>query len=140
MKTIYAGARYYKVQPGIVDDPGFPYIELGPPTTPTFTGTMIVQFNPGNDFDGSFVVTARPIGTAADAANVPFVPIAYRVLSLNDVPQFNAVGGPPWTDAQITGVATIAIPASGLTIALLTAWNAGSCDITPFGVQGSPAM
>lgn len=138
--TIYAGARQYKVTTATAQVPGFPYLELGPAGTTSGVSTFMVQFNPGEDFAGDFVVMGRTMGIAADAADVPFVPIPYRVGSLNNIAQVvNGVGW-PWSLDPISTAALIQIPANGLSVVLMNGLTAGSMQLTMWDLSGGSAV
>src|ERR1700742_3619813 len=91
-------------------------LELGPAGTTTSVSTYVVQFNIDGSWSGSFVVMGRTMGTAADQANVPFEPIPYRRVSLNNVAQEYAIVSDPIGTAAI-----IQAPATGMSIGLLVA-------------------
>lgn len=132
--TIRAGGRYYKVTPGIVNVPGYPFIELGPGSTGKVTGYVTVQFAPSLDFQGQFIVVSRPFGGAADDVNTPFVPVMYKLLSLNDVAQPQTLQGDP-----ISGAAQIVVQAPCTSIALLSTCAQGFCELTIWQGEG-PAL
>lgn len=137
LPTIHAGARYFKVTTATAQIPGHPYIEIGVAGTQTLTSTMIVQFTPSEDFAGDFAVLARTLGKAADTNDVPFIPVPYQVGNLNNVAQVVDGRGWPWATAAIGQTAIIAVPASGLSLALLNGLTAGSMQITTWDVNGS---
>ena len=150
--TINAGARRYLIQATTQNNPGWPLVELGPGGTTQQVSTMVIQFTPQAGWVGAFVVMARAMGTAADEVDVPFVPVPYRVGSLEDVAQVSAGEfGWPWAwDATmnngaggvppITGNALIQVPCTGQSICLVVTRDAGECYVTPWGVQGSSAL
>jgi hypothetical protein len=134
--TIHASNRSYRVVPATANVPGFPFLEIGPAGTSSSVSVHMVQFSPSINFDGAFVVEGRVMGTASDSANVPFVPIPYRRVSLANVAQEYAIV----TDA-ITGAATIQIPANGLSVVLqMSVPTQGYCDIVMWDLQGSSAI
>lgn len=133
--TIKAGNRSYKVTTSTELMAGFPFLEIGPAGTTSFVSTLIVQFKPDENFAGDFVVMGRTLGTAADSADVPFVPIPYRVVSLNDVAQDYSM-----VSAPIAGSAMIQIPANGMSVALLDGLTAGSMQLTMWDLQGGSAI
>lgn len=133
--TIKAGARKYKVTESTARLDGHPYIELGPAGTSTLVSTFMVQFNPDENFAGDFVVMGRTMGVAADSVDVPFVPIPYRIVSLNNVAQdYDLVS------AAIAGPALIQIPANGLSVVLINGLTAGSMQLTMWDLSGSSAV
>lgn len=130
--TIRAGGRYFGVTPSIVSTPGFPYIEIGPGGTGAQIGAVLIQFAPSLSFQGQFIVCARPLGKAADDVNTPFVPVYYRLASLNDVAQpYTLVNDP------ISGSAQIIVPSPGTSIALLATCSDGQCDLTSWLLEGN---
>lgn len=133
--TIHAGARSFLVTIDTANRPGHPYIELGVAGTNELTSTMIVQFTPDQNFSGNFVVMGRTLGTAADLASVPFVPVPYRLISLNDVAQTYQM-----VSTAIAGNALIQIPANGLSIVLMNGLDAGTMQLTAWDVNGSSAI
>lgn len=133
--TIHAGARFFRVNTNTAAVPGHPYIEIGVAGTNTLTSTMMVQFTPSVDFAGDFAVLGRTMGTAADANDIPFIPVPYRVVSLNDEAQ-----GYEMSSALIAGSALIQIPANGLSLVLLNGLTAGEMKLTMWDVSGSSAV
>lgn len=144
IKTIYAGGRKYRVTPGTVNVAGYPLLEIGPGGTQSTVSCVIVQFVPEMDFNGTFAVLGRVFGTAADEINTPFVPIPYRVISLNNVaggPTFSGAIGYPWSQELITGPAIIQIPTNGLSTLLeVSAPTLGACSVAMWDLQGSSAV
>lgn len=138
--TIHAGARFYKVTPATADLPGNPFIELGVAGTQTLNSMMAIQFNPSVDFAGNFAIMARTMGAASDLNDTPFVPVPYRIGSLNDVAQITAGQGWPWVSDLIASSALIFVPSSGLSICVLNGLSAGSMSITTWDVNGNSAV
>lgn len=139
--TIKAGSRYFKVNTDTAAITGFPYIELGPGNTSSSTGGLMIQFNPSELFAGDFVVMARTMGTAADAADIPFVPVPYRVGSLNNVAQVSVGGqGWPWATAAISTSAIIWVPTNCLSVVLVDGLTAGQMELTAWDMNGAPAL
>lgn len=131
--TIRAGGRYFGVTPSTANTTGWPFIEIGPGGTGAQIGAVLIQFTPTIDFLGQFVVMARPLGKAADDKDTPFVPVYYRLASLNDVAQ-------PYTlQCDTIGAvnAQIIVPSPGTSIALLTQCTQGRCDITSWLLEGN---
>lgn len=131
IQTRKASNRFYTVTAA---DDGV-LLELGPAGTTGLVSTFTVNFNPALDWNGQFVVMGRPLGVASDNANTPFVPIPYRIVSLNNSAQDYSM-----VSAAISGAALIQVPANGLSIALLTACSVGKCDLTSWDLQGSSAI
>ncbi len=141
IRTIGGGERYYGVTTATVNVPGFPYLEIGPAGTTQQSSTMMIQFTPDLSFSGNFVVLGKMLGQVAQDRNTPFVPIPYRVGSLNNVAQVDSNGnGWPWSIAPIAGNAIIRVPSGGLSIILLIGLDAGRMDITSWGLQGNSAV
>ena len=135
------GNRFYRVNVGTSQVPGFPYLELGPPGTTQTDGVMVIEFNPDLNFAGNFVVLGKILGQAALEKDTPFVPIPYRVGNLNGVAQVDTNGnGWPWSTAPISGAAVIRVPGGGLSIILEIGLDAGQMDITSWGLQGNSAL
>jgi hypothetical protein len=139
-QTIMAGSRTFGVTPATAQMEGFPYIELGPGNTSSSTGGLLVQFNPSENFVGDFAVLGRTMGQAAMDLGTPFVPIPYRVGSLNNVAQVTNGIGWPWSVASISTSAIVWIPTNGLTIVLLDGLTEGRMDLTAWDLQGAPAL
>lgn len=139
-QTINAGSRYFGVTTATANAEGFPYIELGPGNTSSSVGGLLVQFNPDELFAGDFAVLGRTMGQAALDKATPFVPIPYRVGSLNNVAQVANGVGWPWAIATISTSAVIWIPTNGLTVCLLDGLTAGRMDLTMWDLQGAPAL
>ncbi len=106
-------------------------LEIGPASTETFVGTFVVQFNPDILWDGSIQVMARLTGTAADAANLPFLPIPYKRVTVN-----NVASDRTFVADQITGATKIEIPASMDSIGFLVACTTGSCTYVCWDLHG----
>lgn len=135
-----AGARYFGVTTATALAEGFPYIEIGPGNTSSSTGGLMVQFNPDESFAGDFTVLVRTMGQAALDKATPFVPIPYRVGSLNNVAQITNGQGWPWSIANISTSAVIWIPTNGLTVVLMDGLTAGRMDLTSWDLNGAPAL
>lgn len=137
IQTIKGADRYYKVANSTASQTGFPFLEIGPAGTTQGVSTMMIQFKPNANWNGSFVVAGRLLGTAADNANMPFVPIPYRRVMLADIAQDYAM-----VVDTITGSALIEVPANGLSICLVfTVGDApGECEIASWDLQGPSAV
>lgn len=141
IRTINGAERYFGVTAATAGVSGFPYLEIGPAGTTQQTSTMMIQFNPNDQFAGNFAVLGKMLGQAAQDRNMPFVPIPYRVGSLNNIAQIDANGnGWPWSTALIAGPAVIRVPAAGLSVILLIGLDAGQMDICSWGLQGNSAV
>ncbi len=106
-------------------------LTLGPAATSTSVGTFIVQFNPDVDSDLTAVVMGRCWGAAAQAQGVPFVPVPYRIVSLNNVAQDYSI-----VSAAITQPALIQIPANW-EIGFLVGTTQGTCSVCSMDLLGS---
>lgn len=141
IKTINGAERYFGVTIATSQVPGFPYLEIGPAGTAQQSSTMMIQFNSNDAFTGNFVVLGKMLGTVAQERAMPFVPIPYRVGSLNDVAQVDANGnGWPWSIAPIAGPAIIRVPSGGLSVILLIGLDTGQMDICSWGLQGNSVV
>lgn len=108
------------------------HVEIGPGSTPQFVGTMVLQFNPDVAFVGSMVVLARLTGPAAQEADLPFLPVPYRRVTVN-----NVASDYTFTADQINGPSKIQVPSNMDSIALLVECTAGSCTVICQDLQGS---
>lgn len=136
--TIKAGARYYRVTPATASQTGAPFLELGPAGTSLSVSLMMIQFNGTQLFDGLFNVMGRIMGPAADAVDVPFIPIPYRRVTINNVAQDYAFSTVPISGG---GATLIQVPANGMSIVLqMAAATLGTCDIVSWDLQGSSAI
>ena len=98
-------------------------------------GTWMVGFKPSEDFVGAFGVLGRPIipPAANDLATAwTYQSIPYRRISLNGVASDYAL-----VAVDVGGTADlIQIPANALSIGLLIACTAGSCDVVSWDLNG----
>lgn len=133
--TIKRAERYFKVNADTPNLSGFPLIEIGPGGTNKLTSCVAIQFDPDNAWDGNFVVMGRMTGVFADGADMPWVPVPYRRVTLADVASDYAM-----VSAAITGQALILVPSTGLTIALQCTYVAGTMEIASWDLQGSSMM
>lgn len=111
-------------------------LSLGPASTSAMVGTFIIQFNPGVDSDFNAVVMGRCWGPAAQdptlaGGAVPFMPIPYRIASLNNVAKDYAI-----VSATISQPALIQVPANW-EIGLLVSATAGKCAVCSWNLPGS---
>lgn len=107
-------------------------LELGPGSTTQFAGFMAIQFNPDLTFAGEVVVLGRLTGAAAEAAELPFLPVPYRRVTVN-----NVASDYTFVSDAISGATKILVPAGMDSIALLVACTAGSMDVVSWDLQGS---
>lgn len=105
-------------------------LTFGPASTSSQVGTFVMQFNPDVDSDFQAVVMGRCWGQAAKDLGVPFMPIPYRIASLNNVAKDYAI-----VSAVITAPALIQIPANW-EIGLLIAATLGTCAVCSWNIPG----
>lgn len=105
-------------------------LTFGPASTSSQVGTFVMQFNPDVDSDFQAVVMGRCWGQAAKDLGVPFMPIPYRIASLNNVAKDYAI-----VSAVITQPALIQIPANW-EIGLLIAATLGTCAVCSWNIPG----
>ena len=100
-------------------------------------GVWVLEFVPDNDepFDGQLSVQGRIQGQQAFEDAVGFAPIPYRPWILNTV-----TGDLELTTAAITGHSLIAIPATGLAVALLVSATSGKGVLYSYPRQGDGAF
>lgn len=107
------------------------WIEIGPASTPKFVGTFAIQFNPDITFAGEFLIGARLAGAAATEAGLPFLPVPYRRVTVN-----NVASDRTYVSDVITGASKIEVPASMDSIGILVECTAGTCTIVSMDMQG----
>src|SRR5262245_12788660 len=73
--------RYYKI--GTKDDGNI--LEVGSGSTGAKVGVMVFQFNPDINWVGSIAILGRLTGITAVAVALPFLPIPYRQVTINNV-------------------------------------------------------
>lgn len=115
------------------------FLELGPAATSGQMGAFVLQFDPAAGWDGTLVLYARPFGQAADATNVPFLPVPYRRIALGAGNAVVAADYQLVSDALV-GEALIQVPANGLSIAILVAASQGACTMVSWPLQGTSAI
>ncbi len=116
-------------------------LTFGPAATPTSVGTFIMQFNPTQGSDVEVVVMGRCWGQAAKDQDVPFVPVPYRVGSLNDVAQIDPTTrqGWPWSLDPIGQSALIQIPGNW-EVGLLVSAATGETSVTSWNLLGAGSL
>ena len=125
--------RLYLITP---DDHG-QILELGPGGNNQWTGTFILQFSPDSRWNGSLIVMAKVSGQAGLDANIPFVPVPYRRVSLNNAASDYAITA----DTLVLPLGgKIQVPASGDSIGLLVACTTGSCYVVSNQVNGGSSV
>jgi len=133
MAITKASNRRYTIKP---EDNGN-ILEIGPGSTPNFVGTFVIQFNPDVNWVGAVVIVARLTGAAASDANLPFLPVPYKRVTINNVASDYAFTSDTLTVASGT---KIQVPASMDSIGLLVACSAGSCTVICQDLNGPSAV
>ena len=105
-------------------------LSFGPASTSSSVGTFIMQFNPDVDSDLQATVMGRCWGQFSKDQDVPFMPIPYRIASLNNVARDYAIVSTP-----ISGPALIQIPANW-EIGLFVAMTVGTCAVCSWNLPG----
>ena len=111
-------------------------LELGTGSAGTFTGIMVVQFNPDLLWNGSIQVLARLTGPAAETANLPMVPIPYRRVTVNNVASDRTLVS---DTLLISSAYKIEIPSNRDSIGFLVSCLSGSCTYVCAPLQGQSA-
>ncbi len=106
-------------------------LDFGAAATSQSTGTFVFQFNPDVDCDYSVVVMGRTWGAAAADADVPFMPIPYRRVTLNNVASDYAI-----VSDAVSGASMIQVPANWA-IGMLVACTTGKCSVVSWDLAGS---
>lgn len=106
-------------------------LSIGPGSTSSSVGTMVIQFNPDASSDFSGVIMGRCWGQAAKDQDVPFVPIPYRRCTVNNVASDYAIVSDP-----VSGATLIQIPANW-EIGILVAASAGECSMCSWNLPGN---
>lgn len=110
-------------------------LDLGPAGTEKFAGTFVFQFNPSVDFQGSIVVLGRLFGPASAAASLPFLPVPYRRVTVNNVASdYNFVFD------QITGATKIQVPSNGDAIGFAVVCAQGTMTYVGWDLNGPSAV
>lgn len=109
-------------------------LEMGPASTTSGVGTFVFQFNPDLTWQGALYVMARLTGAAAAAANLPFLPVPYRRVTVNNVASDYA-----FVSDAITGATKIHIPSNMDSIGFLVDCDAGSLTIIGWDLLGPSA-
>lgn len=132
MSTKKLGSRKVVINASTLADTPDRILELGPAGTTQQVSTLMIQFVPDLSWNGEVVVVGRMVGQAAQDGNAPFVPVPYRIVSLDNVAADYAM-----VSDAITGTATIQVPTNGMTIGLLGAADpVGSLTAYPWDLQG----
>lgn len=98
------------------------------------SGAWHLMFVPSIDFDGAFVVQGRTPRISTADLTVPWLPIPYRRITVNNVASDWSIV----TDTlAISGPYQILVPASGMAISALIACNTGQCMIYSQKMTGS---
>ncbi len=115
----------------IIPDHNGLFLSIGPASTSSSVGTMVVQFNPDGASDYEVVVHGRCWGPAAKDEDVPFVPIPYRRCTVNNAASDYAI-----VSAAVSGATLIQIPANW-EIAFLVSVSAGECSVCSWNLPGN---
>ena len=118
---------------GFSTDDNGDFLEIGPAGTSSAGGVMVIQFIPSANAVYSVIIHGKVFGPAAQDAAAPFMPIGYRRTTVNNV----AALDPTLTADPITGPSTIQVPSNGISIALLVACSAGTCQVVSWNLQGA---
>lgn len=118
---------------GFSTDDNGDFLEIGPAGTSSTGGVMAIQLIPDQNFVGSVVIHGKIMGTAARDANVQFMPVMYRPITLNNVAADFTI---PIATA-VPGNSTINVPSNGVSIALLVTCSAGTCQVVSWNLQGA---
>lgn len=124
-----ASSRSYLITP---NDNGL-ILDFGPGASSSTVGTFVFQFNPDATSDYTVLLMGRAFGAAAVAAGVPFVPIPYHRVTINNVAQDYAMSA-----AVISGPSLIQVPANW-DVGLYVSTTVGSCQVVSWDLQGSSA-
>lgn len=125
-----ASNRYFVITPTVNGE----ILEIGPASTTKFGGSFVIQFNPDINFVGSVVILARLTGGGSEAANLPFLPVPYHKVTINNVASDYSYSGDTLT---LTSATKIQVPSNMDSIGLLVACSAGSCPYWCVDVPGS---
>src|SRR5690349_5204489 len=98
------------------------------------SGAITAMFVPDSLWNGQAVVVGRAPKISTADVTVPWVPIPYRRITLNNVGQDYALVGDVLT---LTGPTLIQIPANGLMVGLLFAVTAGTCALRTAVMDGA---
>lgn len=97
-------------------------------------GAWHLMFVPTVDFDGSVVVMGRTPRISTADLTVPWMPVPYRRITLNNVASDWGIVS---TEITIDGPYQILVPSSGMAIGLQVACAAGQCMIYSQKMTGS---
>ena len=111
------------------------FLILGNSSGTDAVGGWHIQLNPDNASDVSIAVVARTMGKNPSDQSVPFEPIPYRRVSLNNVASDYTL-----VSALLNGPCLIQVPANGLSVALLVSMTVGNCMLYSMPVVGSTAV
>lgn len=106
-------------------------LDLGPAGTESFVGTYVFQFNPDVQWNGSIAVLARLTGAAAQSANLPFLPVPYRRVTVN-----NVASDYTFVFDQISGATKIQVPSNMDAIGFLVSCTAGTMSYVGWDLHG----
>lgn len=110
-------------------------LDLGPAGVAGSTGVFTIQFTPDVQWNGSIVVMGVIMGSASDNAQIPFLPVPYRRVTVNNVASdYNMVID------QITGATKIQVPSNGDAIGLEVSVTQGTCTVASWDMNGPSAV
>lgn len=108
------------------------YAQWGNTSDENPSGAWMLYFRPSLDFAGEFIVSGRPPRIQTSDTSVPFLPIPYRRVTLNNVASDYAM-----VDDAVSGASIVHIPANGISVALLINCTAGSCMVYAQKMEGA---
>ena len=97
-------------------------------------GAWHLMFVPSVDYDGSIAVVGRTPRISTADLTVPWIPVPYRRITLNNVASDYAIVS---TAITLDGPYQILVPATGMAIGILVACNAGQCMVYSQKMTGS---
>lgn len=107
---------------------------LGNTSDTNLNGAISVMFVPDGQWVGQAVVVGRAQKISTADVTIPWVPVPYRRVTLNNISQDYAMVGDVLT---LTGPTLIHIPANGLMVGLLFAVAAGTCVLRAAVLNGA---
>ena len=106
----------------------------GPTSDENPNGAWFFSFVPSLDFDGQFAVMSRSPRVQPSDTSVPWVPVPYRRVTVNNAASDYAIV--PDVIAPAAPYQVL-VPAIGMAIGLLIECNAGSCFVYAQKMTGS---
>lgn len=104
-------------------------------------GGWNLQFIPDLNWTGSIAVVGRSPRISTADLSVPWIPVPYRRICLNNVAQDWAIvpGSDPNWVIVVTGPCMIEVPCNGFAVGLLFAVGQGTCQIRANKFEGAGA-